>query len=86
MPDVSVLRRENGRTLRVSDAPLSPGDDFCSVWHLFDLMPQGAAGWQPKYTYGEWFRVRAAIPASTGAASRLATAQHLRQYFFDRMG
>jgi predicted dithiol-disulfide oxidoreductase (DUF899 family) len=51
MPGVSVFRRQNGRVVRVSDAPFSPGDDFCNVWHLFDLIPEGAAGWQPKYKY-----------------------------------
>ena len=51
MPGVSVFRRQNGRIVRVSDAPFSPGDDFCSVWHFFDLIPEGAAGWEPKYKY-----------------------------------
>jgi len=38
--------------LRVSDAPFSPGDDFCNVWHFFDLMPEGPGAWQPKHKYG----------------------------------
>src|SRR5262245_19919417 len=33
-PGVSVFRRQNGGIVRVSDAPFSPGDDFCSVWQL----------------------------------------------------
>jgi len=41
----------HGGIVRVSDASFSPGDDFCSVWHFFDLIPEGAAGWQPKYNY-----------------------------------
>jgi predicted dithiol-disulfide oxidoreductase (DUF899 family) len=52
MPGVSVFRRENGRILRVSDSPFSPGDDFCNVWHFFDLIPEGPGAWQPKYKYG----------------------------------
>src|SRR5262249_61952185 len=52
MPGVSVFRRQSGGIVRVSDAPFSPGDDFCSAWHFFDLIPEGAAGWQPKYKYG----------------------------------
>jgi predicted dithiol-disulfide oxidoreductase (DUF899 family) len=52
LPGVSVFRREGGRIVRVSDAAFSPGDEFCSVWHLFDLIPEGTAGWQPKYKYG----------------------------------
>ena len=52
MPGVSVFRRENGKIFRVSHTAFSPGDDFCTVWHLFDLIPEGADGWQPKYKYG----------------------------------
>ena len=51
LPGVSVFQRRDGKVLRVSDAAFSPGDDFCSVWHLFDLIPEGAAGWQPRYRY-----------------------------------
>lgn len=51
MPGISVFQRKAGEIVRVSDAPLSPGDDFCTVWHLFDLLPGGAAGWLPKKQY-----------------------------------
>ena len=51
MPGVSVFKRQDGKILRVSDTSIGPGDDFCAVWHLFDLIPQGADGWQPKYRY-----------------------------------
>jgi len=51
MPGVSVFKRDGGRIVRVSDTSFSPGDDFCSVWHFLDLIPEGAAGWQPKYSY-----------------------------------
>jgi hypothetical protein len=29
------------RILRVSDARFAPWDDFCTVWHIFDLLPGG---------------------------------------------
>lgn len=51
MPGVSVFKRDGSRILRVSDAPFSPGDDFCFVWHFFDLIPEGPAGWQPRHHY-----------------------------------
>ncbi len=51
LPGISVLRREHGRILRVSDTGFSPGDDFCALWHIFDLLPAGAGDWQPKFTY-----------------------------------
>jgi predicted dithiol-disulfide oxidoreductase (DUF899 family) len=51
LPGVSVFRKEGGRILRVSDQRLGPGDDLCSVWHLFDMIPEGPAGWRAKFTY-----------------------------------
>ena len=50
-PGISVFRRQGATIQRVSDAPLSPGDDFCALWHFFDLLPDGAAGWTPKFSY-----------------------------------
>jgi hypothetical protein len=39
------------KIFRVADTAFTHGEDFCSVWHLFDLLPEGAAGWQPKFSY-----------------------------------
>lgn len=50
-PGVSAFKRRNGKIVRVSDTAMGPGDDFCSVWHFFDLLPDGAAGWQPRFNY-----------------------------------
>ncbi len=41
LPGVSVFRREGQAIARVSDTGFSPGDDFCPVWHFFDLLPGG---------------------------------------------
>ena len=51
LPGVSVFRRDGDRIMRVADTGFQPGDDFCTVWHLLDLLPEGAAGWSPKYAY-----------------------------------
>jgi len=51
LPGVSVFERDNGRIVRVADSSFSPGDDFCGVWHFFDLIPEGAAGWRAKFSY-----------------------------------
>lgn len=51
MPGVSVFKRKGAGIVRVADSRFNPGDDFCTVWHLFDLIPEGAAGWRPKYRY-----------------------------------
>ena len=51
-PGVSVFQKcKDGTVVRVSKARFGPGDDFCSVWHFFDLLPKGAAGWKPRFTY-----------------------------------
>jgi predicted dithiol-disulfide oxidoreductase (DUF899 family) len=45
MPGVSVFRRNGGTLARVSNTGFSPGDDFCSLWHFFDLLPGGVGEW-----------------------------------------
>ena len=42
---VSVFRREGDAIKRVSDTGFSPGDDFCILWHFFDLLPGGVGEW-----------------------------------------
>jgi predicted dithiol-disulfide oxidoreductase (DUF899 family) len=51
LPGISVFKRKGKKLVRVSDASESPGDDFCSLWHLFDLLPGGAGDWVPKLRY-----------------------------------
>ena len=51
LPGVSVFRKDGGRILRVSDQRLGPGDDLCTVWHFFDMIPEGPAGWRAKFVY-----------------------------------
>lgn len=46
-PGVSVFKKLDEQIVRVADANLGPGDDYCALWHLFDLLPEGAADWQP---------------------------------------
>lgn len=50
-PGVSVFRREGDAIVRVSDTSFSPGDDFCAVWHFFDLLP-GGIGEAPRVQRG----------------------------------
>ena len=50
-PGISVFQRDGARILRVSDTEFGPGDDFCSVFHLFSLLPPGNGDWQPKFKY-----------------------------------
>lgn len=52
LPGVSTFRKtEDGRLQRVANTEFGPGDDFCSVWPLFDLLADGADGWRPRYSY-----------------------------------
>jgi predicted dithiol-disulfide oxidoreductase (DUF899 family) len=51
-PGVSVfVKTAAGGIERVSNEEFGPGDDYCQVWHLFDLFPRGADGWEPKFAY-----------------------------------
>lgn len=52
LPGISVFKRDGRRILRVSDTGCSPGDDFCALWHILDLLPEGADDWAPKFKYG----------------------------------
>jgi predicted dithiol-disulfide oxidoreductase (DUF899 family) len=51
LPGISVLQRRNGKLVRVSDASFSPGDDFCTTYHIFDLLPGGTGEWRPRFKY-----------------------------------
>jgi predicted dithiol-disulfide oxidoreductase (DUF899 family) len=51
VPGVSVFKRKGDGIVRVSDTRFGPCDDFCSIWHFFDMIPEGADGWQPKFRY-----------------------------------
>jgi predicted dithiol-disulfide oxidoreductase (DUF899 family) len=52
MPGVSVFTKEaDGKIYRVSRAEFGPGDNFCAVWHFFELLPEGINGWEPKLSY-----------------------------------
>lgn len=52
MPGVSVLTKEaDSKLYRVGRAEFGPGDDYCAVWHLFELFPEGVDGWEPRFSY-----------------------------------
>lgn len=53
LPGISVFGKTDRGVIRVSDTGCRPGDDFCAVWHLFDLMPGGAGDWRPRFRYSE---------------------------------
>ncbi len=51
-PGVSVFRKkEDGSITRVAKDHFGPGDSYCGAWHLFSLLPDGWAGWDPQFDY-----------------------------------
>lgn len=52
LPGVSAFHKnDDGSITHVSNSPFGPGDDYCAAWHLFDLLPNGSEGWEPKFRY-----------------------------------
>ena len=51
-PGVSIFHQgRDGAVIRVSKDAFGPGDLYCSVWHLFDLLPAGPGDWGPQLDY-----------------------------------
>ncbi len=51
MPGISAFQKQEGKTMRVSAAGFDTGDDYCTVWRLFDLLPEGVDGWRARHAY-----------------------------------
>jgi len=49
-PGVSTFVKKDGKIYRKAHDIFGPGDSYCSVWHLFDLLPNKIK-WEPKYSY-----------------------------------
>ena len=51
-PGVSIFKKEaDGKIIHVTKDFFGPGDDYCSIWHFFDLLPSGSEAWEPQYHY-----------------------------------
>lgn len=49
-PGVSALIKDKkGKIFRVSHSSFGPGDNFCVMWDLCDLLPPSS--WEPKFRY-----------------------------------
>ncbi len=52
MPGVSALHKNtDGSIVRVARDFFGPGDLYCGVWHLFDLLRDGPDDWEPQFDY-----------------------------------
>lgn len=51
-PGISAFHKlADGTMVRTGSANFGPGDEFCAVWPMFDLLAEGTNGWEPKYRY-----------------------------------
>jgi predicted dithiol-disulfide oxidoreductase (DUF899 family) len=51
-PGVSTLiKKPNGKLFRLAHTYFGPGDNYCSLWDLFDLLPE--AEWGAKFQYSK---------------------------------
>jgi predicted dithiol-disulfide oxidoreductase (DUF899 family) len=50
-PGISTFRREGTKLINIANDFFGPGDSYCAVWHLYDLLHGGADGWEPQYEY-----------------------------------
>ncbi len=47
-PGVSAFhKQDDGSIVRTAHASFGPGDDFCGVWPMLDLLKGGQNGWEP---------------------------------------
>ena len=52
MPGVSTFRKNADGTIdRIAKDFFGPGDLYCGVWHLFDLLADGVSGWEARLEY-----------------------------------
>lgn len=49
-PGVSTFCKIGEKIYRTGHTEFGPGDDFCGIWPLMDLLG-GSKGWEPKYSY-----------------------------------
>ncbi len=51
-PGVSILLKEEDGTIKhYTKASFGPGDQYCSIWSLFELLPDGNGNWGLKHDY-----------------------------------
>jgi predicted dithiol-disulfide oxidoreductase (DUF899 family) len=50
-PGVSAFQMQDRKIVRVSASGFNESDEFCPVWRLFDLLPEGPDGWRPQRSY-----------------------------------
>ncbi len=49
-PAMSTFIKQDNKIFRKTSSGFGPGDLYCSLWHMFDLLPTKTE-WQPKISY-----------------------------------
>jgi predicted dithiol-disulfide oxidoreductase (DUF899 family) len=50
IPGISIIEKQaDGTLFQKAKAQFGPGDDFCIVWHVLDLLPSDVIRWSPKF-------------------------------------
>ena len=51
-PGVTTFQKDKkGKIYQINSAFFGPGDNYCSLWDLLDLLPKGVNGWSAKFKY-----------------------------------
>ena len=50
-PGLSFFYKKDGKIFRNASDNLGPGDQYCSIWHMFDMLKEGKNDWNPKQSY-----------------------------------
>ena len=49
-PGFTTLKKNaDGTITRHAQVHFGPGDDYCAIWPMFDLLPGGVGDWEPNY-------------------------------------
>ena len=49
-PGFTTLKKHSDGTItRHAQSYFGPGDDYCAIWPMFDLLPGGVGDWEPNY-------------------------------------
>ena len=52
MPGFSIFKKDDsGKIIRTTKDYFGPHDNYCGIWHIFDLLPNGINSWEPKFEY-----------------------------------
>jgi predicted dithiol-disulfide oxidoreductase (DUF899 family) len=54
IPGASTFYKSpSGEIFHCNDTPFGPGDPFCAVWWMIDMLPEGENNWRPRIRYDQ---------------------------------